>query len=131
MKRLHIHIKTTAFDESVRFYSTLFSMEPAVLKSDYAKWMPNNPAINLAISKSGSENKLEHLGIQVETAGELTDLMATLEKAGSPDHEGETVCCYAKSTKSWITDPAGLTWEAFLTHGSSETYRTVENACCS
>ena len=29
--------------------------------------------------------------------------------------EGETVCCYAKSDKSWVEDPARIAWEAYQT----------------
>ena len=36
--------------------------------------------------------------------------------------EGLTTCCYAKSEKSWITDPSGIAWEAFLTFGESTVY---------
>lgn len=36
--------------------------------------------------------------------------------------QGETSCCYAKSEKSWIDDPAGIAWETFLTTGESITY---------
>ena len=36
--------------------------------------------------------------------------------------EGATTCCYAKSEKSWITDPDGVVWEAFLTNGEATTY---------
>ena len=36
--------------------------------------------------------------------------------------EGATTCCYAKSEKSWIADPDGVVWEAFLTSGGSTTY---------
>ena len=53
--------------------------------------------------------------------------------------EGATVCCYAKSEKSWIADPQGLSWETFLTSGESTVYgdsvdlgpiRTKAAACC-
>ena len=30
--------------------------------------------------------------------------------------QGQTTCCYAKSEKSWIDDPAGISWETFLHH---------------
>jgi hypothetical protein len=36
--------------------------------------------------------------------------------------EGLTTCCYAKSEKSWITDPDGIVWEAFLTDGEATVY---------
>ncbi len=35
---------------------------------------------------------------------------------------GKTVCCYAQSEKSWIEDPAGISWEAFFTTGESTIY---------
>ena len=31
-------------------------------------------------------------------------------------------CCYAKSEKSWIDDPAGISWETFHTTGESIDY---------
>ena len=36
--------------------------------------------------------------------------------------EGRTTCCYAKSEKSWISDPDGIVWEAFYTDGEATTY---------
>ena len=35
---------------------------------------------------------------------------------------GQTSCCYAKSEKSWIDDPAGISWETLLTTGESTDY---------
>ena len=39
MKRLHVHVKVDDLSQSIRFYSTLFAVEPTVVKGDYAKWM--------------------------------------------------------------------------------------------
>ena len=36
--------------------------------------------------------------------------------------QGETACCYAKSEKSWIEDPAGIAWETFHTTGENTDY---------
>jgi hypothetical protein len=53
----------------------------------------------------------------------LQEVYARLHKAGGDVVEqGATVCCYAKSEKSWIDDPAGVAWEAFLTSGESTDY---------
>ena len=66
---------------------------------------------------------LDHLGIQVEDTGELHEVYARLREAGGNIIEQrETACCYAKSEKSWIDDPAGIAWETFLTKGESITY---------
>jgi predicted enzyme related to lactoylglutathione lyase len=34
MKRFHVHVSVEDLAQSVRFYSTLFSVEPTVLKDD-------------------------------------------------------------------------------------------------
>lgn len=123
MKRLHIHVSVADVNEGVAFYSTLFAAEPSVVKSDYAKWMLDDPLVNFAISARGRTPGLDHLGIQVESADDLKEIYGRLQAAERPIlEEGETTCCYARSTKSWIGDPAGIAWEAFLTTGESTFY---------
>ena len=123
MKRLHVHVAVDDLTKSVGFYSALFATQPTVLKPDYAKWMLDDPRVNFAISTRGREPGLDHLGIQVEDRGELQEVYARLRQAGGPVLEqGPTSCCYAKSEKSWIDDPAGIAWETFLTTGESTTY---------
>lgn len=125
MKRLHVHVAVDDLDRSVGFYSALFATEPTVIKPDYAKWMLDDPRVNFAISARGVKAGVEHLGIQVEDAGELAEVYARLDRADAPVvEEGATTCCYAKSEKSWVTDPQGVVWETFLTHGESTTYGT-------
>jgi catechol 2,3-dioxygenase-like lactoylglutathione lyase family enzyme len=123
MKRLHVHVAVNDIPQSIGFYSALFAAQPAVVKTDYAKWMLEDPRVNFAISTRGREPGLDHLGIQVEDAVELNEVYARLREAGGNIIEqGETSCCYAKSEKSWIDDPAGIAWETFLTTGASTTY---------
>jgi catechol 2,3-dioxygenase-like lactoylglutathione lyase family enzyme len=125
MKRLHVHVAVDDLDRSIGFYSNLFAAAPTVLKPDYAKWMLDDPTVNFAISARGGKAGVEHLGIQVEDAGELAEVYARLDKADAPVvEEGATTCCYAKSEKSWITDPQGVVWETFLTQGEATTYGT-------
>lgn len=125
MKRLHIHVAVDDLNRSVGFYSALFAAEPSVAKADYAKWMLEDPCVNFAISARGTAAGVEHLGIQVENGEELAEVYARLKTADAPVvEEGSTTCCYAKSEKSWITDPQGVVWETFLTTGESTTYGT-------
>ncbi|HEY6430637.1 MAG TPA: ArsI/CadI family heavy metal resistance metalloenzyme [Acetobacteraceae bacterium] len=142
MKRLHVHVSVADIAQSVRFYSALFAAQPAVIKPDYAKWMLDNPRVNFAISThGGGQIGLDHLGIQVETPDELRDVQGRLQQAGRPVlQQGATTCCYAKSEKSWITDPQGVAWETFLTSGETTVYgdsidldpiRTTAQPCCS
>ena len=123
MKRMHVHVAVENLHQSIGFYSALFDANPAVVKPDYAKWMLDDPRVNFAISTRGREPGLDHLGIQVEDKIELHEVYARLRKAGGTVIEqGETACCYAKSEKSWIDDPAGISWETFHTTGELTEY---------
>ena len=124
MKRLHVHVAVSDLDQSIGFYSTLFGARPTVVKTDYAKWMLDDPRVNFAISGGDRPAKgIEHLGIQVEDEAELAEVYGRLEAADRPVlDEGKTTCCYAKSQKSWISDPDGVIWEAFHTAGEVTVY---------
>ena len=123
MKRLHVHVAVGDLTHSIGFYSALFAAAPSVVKTDYAKWMLDDPRVNFAISTRGRAPGLDHLGIQVEDKTELHEVYARLHRAGSAVIEqGETACCYAKSEKSWIDDPAGIAWETFHTTGENTDY---------
>ena len=123
MKRMHVHVGVEDLGNAIGFYSALFAAPPAVVKPDYAKWMLDDPRVNFAISTRGKQPGLDHLGIQVESKDELDDVYARLRQAGGTIIEqGQTTCCYAKSEKSWIDDPAGISWEAFFTSGKSTHY---------
>jgi hypothetical protein len=140
MKRMHVHVSVANIENAVGFYSALFATKPSVVKDDYAKWMLDDPRVNFAISTRGADPGLDHLGIQVESESELQDVCSRLRDAGGNIlEEGKTTCCYAKSEKSWIDDPAGISWETFFTTGESTHYGTsVERgarvahmkACC-
>ena len=123
MKRLHVHVGVDDLAASIRFYANLFGAEPTVAKGDYAKWMLDDPRVNFAISSGHATRGVEHLGIQVEDEVELAEVYDRLKAADHPVlEEGATTCCYAKSEKSWIADPQGVVWEAFLTTGGSTVY---------
>ncbi len=139
MKRLHVNVTVKDIEASIGFYAKLFAAEPTVRKHDYAKWMLEDPRVNFAISRCGARPGIAHLGIQVEDRAELADVYARLKEAGGPTlDEGETTCCYARSTKQWIEDPQGIAWETFLTHGESPVYghepaaaeTPAKTACC-
>ncbi|WP_347259665.1 ArsI/CadI family heavy metal resistance metalloenzyme [Rudaea sp.] len=137
MNRFHVHLNVADLPASVRFYSRLFATEPAVLKTDYAKWMLEDPRVNFAISTAGRGPGIDHLGIQAESAAELAVLGSRLVLAeGTIAHEPGAVCCYAKSDKTWMEDPQGTRWEIFHTLGEATTYYasmsdcgSVETAC--
>ena len=128
MKRLHVHVAVDNLERSIGFYSTLFAAQPSVTKDDYAKWMLDDPKVNFAISARGGRG-VDHLGIQVETDGELRELAGRLKAAGETTRDQEaTTCCYAQSNKAWVNDPSGIRWETFFTFGDATTYGEDEPA---
>lgn len=134
MKRMHIHVGVEELDNSIKFYNALFGSVPVKVKDDYAKWMLDDPYISFAISTRAKKG-VDHLGMQVDDAAELETIRERLKTADmSVFDEGETVCCYARSDKSWVTDPAGIAWEAYQTMEdvqlfSKESAAPAE-ACC-
>lgn len=136
MKRMHVHVSVENLEKAVKFYSALFGAEPIKQKTDYAKWMLEEPRLNFAISAQGRKLGVDHFGIQVEHESELQEVRSRIEKAdlGAFD-EGETTCCYATSDKTWVMDPAGMPWEAYQTMGDAEVFHGAAaaaeaSACC-
>ena len=118
MKRIHIHVGVGDLDQSVRFYSSLFGTDPTVLKSDYAKWMLDDPRVNFAISNGRAGRGIEHLGIQAESDEELAQIRERLAAAdASTFDEQETTCCYARSNKTWAARSSGRGLGDLLHHG--------------
>ncbi len=137
MKRLHLHVSVPEIEPAIAFYTTLFNASPTVVKGDYAKWMLDDPRVNLAISSRTRATGIDHVGVQVDSAAELGELAGRLKAAGAQTFDQEaTTCCYARSDKSWVTDTAGVRWETFFTHGDATAYGEDEaipdavSACC-
>jgi len=138
MKRFHVHVSVPDLGASIRFYSTLFGTEPAVVKPDYAKWMLEDPRVNFAVSQRGGKTGINHLGLQTDSDEELEALNGQLQQADlATQSEEQVACCYARSNKYWVTDPTGIAWETFHTLGSVPTFNgnepeavTTAEACC-
>jgi catechol 2,3-dioxygenase-like lactoylglutathione lyase family enzyme len=136
MKRFHVHVHVDDLEASVAFYSRLFGADPVRIESDYAKWMIEDPRVNFAISTRGDRPGVDHLGFQTDTAAEL-DLLKLAARGAEMTllDEGETTCCYARSEKHWIVDPAGVPWEHFHTLGDIPVFhekaeQSVAVPCC-
>jgi catechol-2,3-dioxygenase len=137
MKRLHVHVGVKNLSDSVKFYNALFGAEPVKLKSDYAKWMLDDPRVNFAISTQAEKAGVDHMGIKVDDPEELGALREQMSQANISTHsDGETTCCYARSEKSWVEDPDGVAWEAYHTMADAQVYHGNDHAvaasapCC-
>ena len=123
MKRFHVHVNVADLGDSIRFYTALFGEPPTVTKSDYAKWMLEDPRINFAVSLRGKRKGLDHVGLQASDETDFASLRERVETAdASVFEQPDVACCYARSSKAWIRDPDGLVWENFLTSGDEPDY---------
>ena len=138
MKRLHVNLNVRELDESIRFYTTLFGAEPTMTKPDYAKWMLDDPRVNFSIvatPDTSTGHGIKHLGIQAETEEEMAVLRRRIgDIQGEVFDEGETICCYHASDKTWVTDAQGVSWETFFTSGEADVLKapapTDSGDCC-
>lgn len=123
MKRLHVHVAVEDLDKAIEYYSAMFGAEPVKTREDYAKWAPEDLAVNFAVSKSCGEKGVGHLGVEVQEDDELARLGMRLKAVDAPMKvDGDVSCCYAKSKKAWSEDPAGVRWELFHTYGEAEEF---------
>ncbi|MDJ0609729.1 MAG: ArsI/CadI family heavy metal resistance metalloenzyme [Kiloniellales bacterium] len=129
MKRLHVSLGVKDLEASIKFYQTLFGAEPTVRRPGYAKWMLDDPRVNFVLDEKCGTQGVDHMGIQVDEAAELEEVTARLKQAGEDILELEkTQCCFAVSDKSWVTDPQGVDWETFKTHGLTTDYGDARSA---
>ena len=123
--KVHVSLDTKDINASVRYYATLFNMEPTKLKPGYAKFDVADPAINLTLGQTSAETVTgpNHMGIRVNTLDEVIAAKDRLEKAGftTMDEMG-TTCCYAVQDKVWSSDPSGNRWEVYIFKGDAEKF---------
>ncbi len=125
MKHLHVSMAVTDLARSRTFYSTMFGAQPTFERDGYVQWKLDDPYVNFVIEQGGDKPGITHLGIQAQDQPELDAQFERVAAAEGPRFdEGETTCCFARSTKTWITDPDGISWETFLTHERTDEYGT-------
>ena len=109
---------------SIAFYSTLFGAEPTVVKPDYAKWMLDDPRVNFAVS-SGPARGQGHRASRHPGRGRRRarrGLRTAQGRRPAGARGGRDDLLLRQSEKSWIADPDGVVWEAFLTNGEATVY---------
>ena len=76
---------------------------------------------------------MDHLGVEVETTGEVTAATARLAAEGlATATEEDTACCYAVQDKVWVTGPGTEPWEIYVVKADSGTMGddTIPAPCC-
>lgn len=131
--KTHISLNVSSVEKSVEFYSKMFGLAPFKQKNDYAKFDVANPPLNLTMNQIGFERggSLSHLGLQVETSGEVSEMSKRwLENGLVTLEENQVDCCYALQDKTWVSDPDGNRWEVFVVLENTEDKDISASACC-
>lgn len=126
--RLQLALNVTDLNESIVFYSQLFGEGPSKLKEGYANWSLSEPPLKLVLFERGgrvegdSSHDVNHLGIEVDSADEVTEIEARLSARGLETTGVEdTICCFAGKTETWVVDPDGHRWEVYVKTSDHET----------
>lgn len=121
--RLQLALNVDDLDEAVDFYSKLFATEPAKRKPGYANFAIESPPLKLVLFEDkGASERLNHLGVEVFEAEEVSAATNRLKEAGlAALVEDETTCCHAKQDKVWAVEPQGLRWEWYRVIEDSDT----------
>ena len=115
--KAHLALNVRSVEASIGFYRKMFGIEPCKVRTGYAKFDVANPPLNLTLNENpfGERGALSHLGVQVASTEDVLALRDRWREAGlSTFDEMQTNCCYAIQDKTWVTDPDGNNWEAFV-----------------
>lgn len=115
--KTHLAINVRDVPTSVDFYRNLFGLEPAKVRTGYAKFDVSNPPLNFTLNQHAFEESgaLSHLGFQVSSTEDVVAVRQQWHERGLVTRdEMQTNCCYATQDKTWVKDPDGNEWEVFV-----------------
>jgi catechol 2,3-dioxygenase-like lactoylglutathione lyase family enzyme len=135
MSRVQLALNVRDIDAAVDFYSKLFGSVPAKRRPGYANFTIQEPPLKLVLIENASAaGQLNHLGVEVESSEQVTEVGDRLKQTGlTIDPENQVTCCYALQDKVWVQDPDGADWEVYTVLEDSADFdvsRTTSQACC-
>ena len=139
VSRVQIALNVEDIEVSVAFYSKLFGAQPAKREPGYANFAIADPPLKLVLveNRAGREHGIagavNHLGVEVETAEEVTEANGRLSGVGlNVAVEDGITCCFAVQDKVWVNDPDGAPWEIYtvLADAPGESGIGGDGTCC-
>ena len=114
MSRVQLALNVPNLDDAIAFYGSLFGTEPHKVREGYANFEVAEPPLKLVLVENDRAEKLNHLGVEVETTAEVAAETQRLAANGmKTEVEEATVCCHAEQDKVWVRDPGGVRWEVY------------------
>jgi catechol 2,3-dioxygenase-like lactoylglutathione lyase family enzyme len=128
--KAHLALNVRSVERSLEFYRRMLGLEPTKVRPGYAKFDVENPPLNLTLNEVPFTERgaLSHLGIQLATTEDVLSMRRNWIEAGLDTRdEMQTNCCYAMQDKTWVRDPDGNEWEAFVVLADNLPVTTM---CC-
>jgi len=120
--RLQLALNVDDLDSAIDFYTKMFDTPPAKVRDGYANFAIENPPLKLVLfAGAGPAGSINHLGVEVETSGQVVAAESRLTGAGiETTGVDDTVCCYAEKTETWVDGPDGTRWEWYVKTADAE-----------
>jgi catechol 2,3-dioxygenase-like lactoylglutathione lyase family enzyme len=115
--KAHVALNVKDVERSIEFYRRMLGLEPCKVRRGYAKFDVAQPPLNLTLNEraGAAGGALSHMGIQVVSTADVLAARERWRAAGLETFdEMGTSCCYAVQDKTWVADPDGNEWEAFV-----------------
>lgn len=137
--RLQLALNVDDLDTAIDFYGRMFGAQPAKVRPGYANFVIADPPLKLVLfAGAGTPGSINHLGVETETAQEVTAADARLRAVGlETTGVDQTVCCYAEKAETWLQAPDGNRWEWYVKKADAEQFALTspgaqagESNCC-
>jgi catechol 2,3-dioxygenase-like lactoylglutathione lyase family enzyme len=130
MSRVQLALNVDDLEQAVDYYSKLFGVAPNKRQPGYANFAVPDPPLKLVLFEApGAAERLNHLGVEVESSEDVGKAAARLSESGlTPVGEDGTTCCYAVQDKVWVDGPHGP-WEWYTVLADSDTFACAPDGC--
>ena len=102
MSRVQLALRVADLEASIDFYSKLFGATPAKRRPGYANFAIAEPPLKLVLleGEQGAPTVMDHLGVEVESSGQVREATSRLAGQGlATETEEDTAWCYALQDK--------------------------------
>jgi catechol 2,3-dioxygenase-like lactoylglutathione lyase family enzyme len=133
MSRVQLALRVADLEASIDFYSKLFGATPAKRRPGYANFAIAEPPLKLVLleGEQGQPTVMDHLGVEVESTGQVTEATSRLAGQGlATQTEEDTACCYALQDKVWVHGPGSEPWEVYVVKADADVLAKEPGSVC-
>ena len=131
--RVQLALNVNNIEQAVTYYSKLFGAEPHKVRDGYANFALDTPPLKLVLFENpDAEQRLNHLGIEVDRPEQIATAKTRLTEGGILDEvKNNETCCHATQDKLWSQEPQGLPWEWYQITDDAPEISELAASCCS